>query len=190
MKGRLFSIATLLAVCLAINGRLEAQAKPWIHIEVTEEGASESKVHVNLPLSVVQVALDVAPEKIVSDGHIHIDHHGNNDLSVEDLRRLWQELREAGDAEFVSVEKDDETVTITREGELFLIDVDERSSDEAETVRVRVPVRVVDALFSGEGDALNLRDALEELKDERGEIVRVDGPNENVRIWIDERKGQ
>ena len=70
------------------------------------------------------------------------------------------------------------------------IDVDDRAAGDGETVRIRVPIRVVDALFSGEGDELNLRDALEELKDERGEIVHVEGPDEDVRIWIDERSGK
>ena len=190
MKGRPFFLATTMAVSLLAAGQLEAQAKPWIHVEVIEAGTSQSKVHINLPLSVVQVALDFAPDKIISDGHIHIDHHGHNDISIRDLRKIWQELRDSGEAEFVSVDKEDETVTITREGDTIRLDVDDRSSGGGETVHVKIPIRVVDALFSGEGEELNLRDALEELKDERGEIVRVEGPNEEVRIWIDERSGK
>ncbi len=189
MKGRHFFSVTIMAVFLLTAGELEAQ-KPWIHVEVIEAGSSQSKVHINLPLSLVQVALDLAPDKIISDGHIHIDHHGHNDISVQDLRKIWQELRDSGEAEFVSVDKEDKTVTITREEDTIRIDVDDRSSQSSETVRVRIPIRVVDALFSGEGEELNLRDALEELKDERGEIVRVEGPNEDVRIWIDERSGK
>jgi hypothetical protein len=180
-----------MAVFLLFAGRLDAQT-PWIHVEVTEEGAKQSKVRVNLPLSVALVALEVAPDEIISDGHFNIDHHGHHDISVPDLRRIWQELRDSGEAEFVSVEEEDETVTIVREGDLIRIDVTDRSSDESksETVHVKVPIRVVDALLSGEGEELNLRAAVEELKSERGEIVRVEGPDENVRIWIDERNGK
>ncbi len=46
---------------------------------------------------------------------------------------------------------------------------------------------VVDALFSGEGQDLNLKDAISELKSLRGDIVRVDDGGTNVRIWIDEK---
>ncbi len=191
MNRRPFYLATLMAVALLTAGRLEAQT-PWIHVEVTEEGAKQTKVHVNLPLSVALVALEVVPDEIISDGHINIGHHGHHDISVPDLRRIWQELRDSGEAEFVSVEEEDETVTIVREGDLIRIDVTDRASDESEreTVHIKIPIRVVDALLSGDGEELNLRAAVEELKDERGDIVRVEGPDENVRIWIDERNGK
>lgn len=160
---------------------------PWIHVEVSEPGKAEGKdtqVKVNLPLSIVQVAIDAAPEKFVSEGRVHL-HHMDKDIDVEDLRRMWNELRNAGDAEFVTVESDDETVTVKRAGDLVLIEVDEH--DDGETVRVELPVPVVDALFSGEGETLNLKDALTELRHRRGDLVRVDDGETKVRIWIDER---
>jgi len=49
------------------------------------------------------------------------------------------------------------------------------------------PRPFVDALFSGDGDTLNIEDALSELSKERGDIVRVDDGETKVRIWIDER---
>ena len=61
------------AVALMVSGPLQAQANnPWIHVQVDEAGDESSKVRVNLPLSVVQAALRLAPDKIVSHGHFHL----------------------------------------------------------------------------------------------------------------------
>jgi hypothetical protein len=177
---------TLFAASLAVTlSAIPLQAQtPWIHIEVDENEADASHVKVNLPLSVVQIALEAAPDKIVKDGRIHI-HHTGEDLDVEDLRRMWTELRNAPDSELVTVERKDETVSVRRQGDQFLVDVDDRN--DKHTVRVQLPVAVVDALFSGEGQQLNLKDAIDELKSLRGEIVRVDDGETKVRIWIDEK---
>ena len=177
-----------IAALLLMTSPILAQT-PWVHVEVQEGGDDDTHVRVNLPLSVVQIALEAAPKKFLEDGKIHL-HHGNHDIDVEDLRKMWEELSAVGDAEFVSVEGDDETVRISREGDVFRIVVDERKEGANEQVRVEVPVAVLDALFSGEGESLNLRDALEELKTQRGDIVRIhtgagDGDTK-VRVWIDE----
>jgi hypothetical protein len=97
---------------------------------------------------------------------------------------MWKELRASGDAEIVSVEEKTQTVKIARAGDKIHVRVDDPSRDQA--VNVEVPVTAVDALFSGEGEDLNLRAALEELQKLRGEVVKVDDKNSKVRIWIDE----
>ena len=179
-----------IAALLLMTSPILAQT-PWVHVEVQEGGDDDTQVRVNLPLSVVQVALEAAPKKFLEDGKIHL-HHMNHDIDVEDLRKMWEELSAVGDAEFVSVEGDDETVRVSREGDVFRIVVDERKEGANEQVRVEVPVAVLDALFSGEGESLNLRDALEELKTQRGDIVRIDtvggdgDGDTKVRVWIDE----
>jgi len=183
----LFAALVVALILLPTSQIMADEGSPWIHIRVTEHDGSQAKVSVNLPLSVVQVALDVAPEKIINNGRIRIDHHGHHDLSVIDLRRMWKELRDSGDAEFVTVEEADERIMVTREGDYFKVDVTD-NDDDNETVHVKVPITVVDALLEGEGEELNLRDALEELKDQRGDIVTVEGGDADVRIWIDERK--
>jgi hypothetical protein len=159
---------------------------PWVHVEVDEGGDDNTHVRVNLPLSVVQVALEAAPEKILENGQIHL-HNMDHDLDIEDIRKIWTELREAGDAEFVSIEGDDETVRVRREGDFIRIDVDERKEGASQQIHIEVPVAVVDALFSGEGESLNLGGALDALSTQRGDIVRVDDGETKVRVWIDER---
>jgi hypothetical protein len=189
MRKSAYLLATV-ALVLLPSSLLRAES-PWIHVQVREHDGNRAKVNVNLPLSVVQVAMAAAPEKIISDGHIHIDHHGRHHLSISDLRRIWQELRDSGEAHFVEVEDDQEKVNVFREGDTIRIEIEDLDDDpDRETVNVKVPIAVVDALFSGEGDELNIGDALDLLKDQRGEIVRVEGGDADVRIWIDERSSK
>jgi hypothetical protein len=161
-----------------------ADSVPWLHVRV-EEPNREAKVSVNLPLSVVEAAMKAAPEKVVSDGRIHLGRHGH-DLSLADLRRVWSELRESGDAELVSVEDEDETVRIARAGSQVQIRVEKPGRDTQ--VHVDLPVTLVDALLSGEGESLDLSAALAEVRKLRGEIVRVKDEDSQVRVWIDEGK--
>ena len=181
----------LVALALAVATPLFAQT-PWIHVVVEETGEDDTRVNINLPLSVVQVALEAAPDKIISDGKLHLRHVDKN-LDVASLRKMWAELRDAGDAEFVTIEEDNETIRVRREGDFIRIDIDviddidDRADGKPERVHVHIPVAVVDALFSGDGETLNIKDALSELSKERGDIVRVDDGETKVCIWIDER---
>jgi hypothetical protein len=177
---------TLLPAFLALAfaaAPIRAQT-PWVHVEVDDTEDEGSHVKVNLPLSVVEIALEAAPEKIVDEGRIRIDAT-DHDLDVEDLRKMWNELRNAPDSEWVTVEKKDESVSIRRQSDLILIDVDDRKGGD--TAHIQVPLKVVDALFSGQGQELNLKEAISELKSLRGDIVRVDDGDTKVRIWIDEK---
>jgi len=171
---------------LVLVGAVQASgqaAAPWLHVRV-EEPRRQSKVSVNLPLSVVEIALRAAPDKTVPLGHFNLDHH-RHDLKVADLRRMWAELKMTGDAELVNVEDGDERVRIAREGNLVLIRVEKPAGSDA--VRVEVPTQVVDALLSGDGNELNVKAALVELQKRRGDIVRVNDNGQSVRIWIDEQ---
>jgi hypothetical protein len=187
MRVKTLGLAGLAALMLAgTAGMARAQGpagKAWVHVRV-EEGARQSKVSVNLPVSVVDAALQAAPEEILSHGRIHLGRMGRHDLTVSDLRKAWNEMKATGDAEFATVEEEDQKVRIARAGNLMLIHVDK--TDGQESVRVEVPIEVVDALFSGQGEELNLRAGFAELKKRRGDIVRVKDNHSTVRIWIDE----
>jgi hypothetical protein len=180
------SVGAVLAMGLVagLPGIADAQAAtPWLHVRVEEPGR-QSKVHVNLPLTVVAAVLKAAPEKIASQGRIHFGPSGKT-VSVAEMRRIWTELRTAGDMELVSVEEKDETVKVARRGEIVEVHVQKTGKKDA--VRVEVPVAVVDALLSGEGDTLQIEAAVAELQKRRGEIVNVQDDDSTVRIWIDEK---
>ena len=158
-------------------------AKPWIHVHVEE--AKGSKVDVNLPLSLVQIALKAAPDPLLAHGHLQLGNH--RDVSLADLRKLWVELKKTGDADLVSVEDGDEgeAVSVKRVGELVQVRVDNKA--KGEEVRVDVPVALLDALLSSEGETLNFDAAFTELAKRRGDIVTVKDGADKVRVWIDER---
>jgi len=182
---RRFYMLSAVTVLLSLSALPVAaqEVKPWIHVHVTEGGDSAKNIRVNLPLSVLGVALEVAPEKIVEKGRLKLE---NADISIADIRRLWKELRGAGNVEFVNVVDGDQHVSILREAEIVLIRVTDLKNEKESKVRVEIPIGVVDALFSGEGEELNIAAVIERLQNERGDIVRVQDGDKNVRIWIDE----
>ena len=173
-----------LAILIALPA-LAAAETPWIHVRVEEP---DEKVSVNLPLSVVEVALEAAPEIIESHGDLHLGEH--HDLKIETARKVWRELSAVGDAELVSVESEKENVKVMRKGDLVQVFVDSHDGEDGEEVRVEVPVALVDAILSGEGEEINLKAALTELQKRRGNIVTVREKDSTVRIWIDEQNTQ
>jgi hypothetical protein len=186
MRVKTLGLAGLAALMLAGTAgmaRAQGPAKAWLHVRV-EEANRQSKVSVNLPISVVDAALQAAPEEFMSNGHIHLGKMGKKDLSVSDLRKAWNEMKASGDAEFATVEDEDQTVRVARAGNVMLVHV--KKLDGKESVRVEVPIEVVDALFSGQGEELNICAGFAELQKRRGDIVRVHDENSTVRIWIDE----
>ena len=75
------------------------QGSPWIHVEVQE--GDDSKVHVNVPLSLAAVVAEVLPDQIIGEAAKELHKEG---LSISKLRRLWTAVREVGNAEFVTID--------------------------------------------------------------------------------------
>ena len=180
---RSFLAGVGLVALLVVPAAAHAET-PWIHVRV-EEPEKQTKVAVNLPLSVVEVALEAAPEMIESHGTVNLgEKHG---MKLEDVRKIWAELAAVGDAELVSVEDKDQTVKVWRKADQVHVRVEKGGKEE---VRVEVPVSLVDALLSGEGDTVNIKAAVAELQKKRGDIVTVSEPDTSVRVWIDEQNAQ
>ena len=185
-----------LAALVALPAAMAAAqtGTPWLHVRV-EEARKASKVRVNLPLTVVEAALKSMPEMIEEHGRLHLGKH--HQLKMADLRRVWKELAAVGDAELVTVESEDENVKVMRKGDILQVFVDKKAragkdgkEEGAEQVRVEVPVSLVDALLSSEGDEVNIQAAVAELQKRRGDIVRVQDDDSHVRVWIDEQNTQ
>jgi hypothetical protein len=202
-KSVAFGMGVLALALVPATGALAQTQTAWLHVRV-EEAAKASKVHVNLPMTVVEAVLKASPQILEEHGKIKIgDHHG---MSLADMRRAWKELAAVGDAELVTVESEDENVRVARKGDVVQVFVDHKPSarkaeagpekektgrsGRAEEVRVEVPVSLVDALLSGEGETVNIEAAVSELKKRRGDIVRVHDEGNSVRIWIDEQNTQ
>ena len=98
---------------------------------------------------------------------------------------MWQEVKASGESEFVTLQRGDRTVRVARVGEQFQVRV-----EGDETVRVDLPIVVVDALLSSDGEALNFAAALEQLGELRGDIVSIMGDERQVRVWVDDQAVQ
>ncbi len=203
MRKSILAGVGLLALAAATTAAAQT-GTAWLHVRV-EEAKEASKVSVNLPMTVVEAILKASPEMIEKHGKVHFgEEHG---LKMADIRKAWKALAQVGDAEFVTVESEDENVRVARKGDIVQVFVDakpkavkegaakEGAAKEArhgqpEEVRVEVPVSLVDAFLSGEGEEGNFDAAIAELQKRRGDIVRVKDDDSNVRIWIDEQNAQ
>jgi hypothetical protein len=197
MRKNILASIGLLALAGAAAGTVAAQSAPtpWLHVRV-EEVNDNTKVSVNLPLSVVEAVLKASPEILEKHGRVHIGkHHG---LELADLRKVWKELAAVGDAELVSVESDDENVKVARKGDVVQVFVEKKPWTDKEgkkrrggdNVRVEIPVSLVDAFLSGDGEYGNVEAAIGELRKRRGDIVKVQDDDSHVRVWIDEQNTQ
>ena len=196
MRKSILAGVGLLALSVLPAAQAVAQTgTAWLHVRV-EEAKEASKVAVNLPMAVVEAVLKASPDMIEKHGKIHFgDHHG---MKMADLRQAWKALAQVGDAELVTVESEDENVKVMRKGDLVQVFVDKKAkpgkdgkpAHGGEEVRVEVPVSLVDAFLSGEGEEGNIQAAVAELQKRRGDIVRVRDDDSNVRVWIDEQNTQ
>jgi hypothetical protein len=166
---------------LATAGAAHA-ADLWLHVHVDEHGAQGSKVRVNLPLSMVETAVNMVPDRELHDGKIKI---ADADLSVAQLRDLWKSLAASPDATFVEAEEGDKRVKVAKSGGYLLVHSLE-PGNRGETVDVKVPEKVVEALLSGDGDELDLAAGIRALAARgEGELVTVDSSDAQVRVWVD-----
>jgi flavin-dependent dehydrogenase len=126
----------------------------------------------------------MVPEEYLGHGKIHLDECCES-MSPAELRELWQEIKNSPDMTFVTVEEDDQSVRVWKEAGYLKVHVLEQ--DKNEKVDVQVPLAVVDALLSGEGEELNIEAAIRALVEEgSGELVTVSGDDETVRVWVDD----
>lgn len=178
---------TLAAAALALTlltVSAAAQGSPWLHVEVRDNGGDKGEtVNVNVPFSLASIAMRAVPQKAFEKATEKLE---KNDISIADIRAMWTELRNAGDAELVTVDDADQTVRVVREGDRIRVRVQSKQED-GEQVGVDLPIAVVDALFSGTGEELNIPAAMVELESVRGDVVNVTDKDQTVRVWIDER---
>lgn len=174
-------LVAILILAFTVVGMASADGM-WLHVRVEETDGA--KVKVNLPVSMVEKAIAMVPEEHLRHGKMHLSECCE-DMSPAELRELWQEIKDSPDMTFVTVEEDDQSVRVWKEAGYLKVHVLEQ--DRNEQVDVQVPLAVVDALLSGEGDELNLEAAIRALVDEgQGELVTVSGEDEKVRVWVDD----
>ncbi len=182
MKFQKIRVLLAAATLVIAAGAAQADSDLWLHVKV--DGADGEKVSVNLPLSLIEMAIPMIPDEHFNDGEFVLGGHNGfgHEITVSQLRDLWNELKSVPDMTFVTVEDGDESVTVSKSNGYLQVHADEGD----ERVEVRIPESVVDALLSGSGESLDIRAAITALAEHgEGELVTVNGDNEQVRVWID-----
>jgi hypothetical protein len=174
-----------LAVGLSLlAGAASADTQRWLHIKVHEQNGDRARVSVNLPVTMIEAVAPLVDAKSMHGHHLRIDH---SDIDGADLRQIWQTLRTASDGNYVTVDSDHENVRIKKQNGFMYIQASDRR-ERGEQVEVKIPVSVVDALFSGGDDDLDLGAAMRALaRAGEGEFVSVTSDDATVRIWVDAR---
>jgi hypothetical protein len=177
----LATVAVLLGLASAAGASAGDGDDLWLHVRVDEVGGA--KVRVNLPLRAVESAIELIPEDSLRHGKVVMD---DVEMTVDEIRAVWRDLQASPDMTFITVEDRDETVEVAKSNGYLLVAVAE-DGEHGETVDVRIPASVVDALLSGEEDELEIGASLRALAAHgEGALVTVQSDDEQVRVWIDD----
>jgi hypothetical protein len=188
MQRRLWAIAAVAVMAVALVGIVGAQApapERWLHVRVDSSDEKGETVRVNLPLSVAEKILPAVKANMLEGGKIRLKQ-----LRVQevDIRAILEAVRNSADGEFVTVQGKRENVRVAKKGGYLLVQVRDERPDRLETVDVKVPMAVVDAMLTGEPDELNILAAIRALKAHGDmELVTVKERKQTIRVWIDSK---
>jgi hypothetical protein len=179
-------------VSMFVFAALAIPADRWLHVRVTESGPDGDRVRINIPLSLAVAVLPTIKAHQFCDGKVKVEGHA---LDQVDLRALLEAVRKAQDNQYVTVESKRENVEVAKAGEFLLIKVHENRQGAAKTaparkaantVDIKVPIKVANALLSGKNDELDVLAAVRALGEYPSvELVTVQDESDNVRIWVD-----
>jgi hypothetical protein len=192
-------VVSLVAVATLMAPAANAQAAPaasaqtvsvsshdrWLHVRVTNPDSNEESVRVNVPLELAEKVLPTINKDRLHKGRVRI-----NDIDCHgvDLRALLDAVRTSKDGEFVTVQNKESDVRVAKRNGTLFVHVFEKNHPKKSEVEVKVPIRVVDALFSGDKDELDLIAALHALAAQGDtELVSVKDNENTVRVWLDSK---
>jgi hypothetical protein len=157
----------------------------WLHVRVTNPGTNEETVRVNVPLELAEKVLPTINKDRLHSGKVRFD---DIDCHGVDLRALVDAVRTSKDGEFVTVQNKDSDVRIAKQNGYLFVHVFEKNRPKKSQVEVKVPMKVVDALFSAGKDELDLVAALHALSSQGDtELVSVKDEENTVRVWLDSK---
>lgn len=172
--------AALLAAALPA-GALEQHDGAWLHVAVDEAPPRGATVRVNLPLSLVEAALALVPEGEARRARVVFD---DAEVSLAELEERWHRLgRRSGP--LLTVDEDHRLTIVSRRADELVIESTDRRWG-TERVEVRIAAPVVDALFSGAGDRLDLAAAVRAMATAgAGEVTAISDDGDRLRLWVD-----
>jgi len=202
-------LSTALAIGATASFPLGSQAQSssksdqWIHVRVESKDDGET-VRVNVPVDMAVKVLPAIKHEPLHDGKVHLKCAELNEV---DLHAVLEAVRSSRDAEFVTVQGNGNDVRVAKNGGYLYIHVTDnnrqhnatKNSPSTETsakapstreskVEIKIPMKVVDALLSGEKDELDVVAALHALSAAgETELVSVKDEENTVRVWIDSK---
>ncbi len=157
----------------------------WLHVRVISSDAKGETVRVNVPLELAEKVLPAINKHRLHDGKIKIDDAHVNDV---ELRALVDAIRTTKDGEFVTVQSNDCDVRVAKQNNHLIVHVLDKENSKKSEVEVKVPMKVIDALFSAGKDELDLVAALHALSAQGDtELVSVKDHENTVRVWLDSK---
>lgn len=163
----------------------ETSKDRWLHVRVICEDNKGETVKVNVPLELAEKVLPAVNHDRLHNGKVTIDRAEMNDV---DLRAIMDAIRTTKDGEFVTVQSRDNEVRVAKENSHLIIHVVDKSGSKKSQVEIKVPMKVVDALFSAGKDELDLVAALHALGTQGDtELVSVKDSENTVKVWLDSK---
>jgi ABC-type oligopeptide transport system substrate-binding subunit len=157
----------------------------WLHVRVTNPSRNEESVRVNVPLELAEKVLPTINKNRLHSGRVKFD---DIDCHGVDLRALVDAARTSKDGEFVTVQNRDSDVRVAKRNGTLFVHVFEKNKPRRSEVEIKVPMKVVDALFSGDKDELDLVAGLRALSAQGDtELVSVKDDENTVRVWLDSK---
>jgi hypothetical protein len=164
----------------------------WLHVRVISSDNKNESVKVNVPLEMAEKVLPAINKDRLHNGKVKFDNH---DMDGVDVKALLDAVRTAKDGEYVTVQGTDGDVRVAKQGGYMLVHVTEKHSYDKNgktfdksKVEVKVPMKVVDALFSAGKDELDIVAALHALSAHGDtELVSVKSDENTVRVWLDSK---
>jgi hypothetical protein len=177
-----------------------SKSDQWIHVRVESKDDDGETVRVNVPIEMAEKILPVINHENLQRGKVRID---NAHLDDVDLRALLDAVRTSKDGEYVTVQSNKgENVRVAKNsGYLYIHVTEKKGKDRGDKhagakddsaieskVEIKVPMKVVDALFSAGKDELDIVAALHALSSNGDtELVSVKDNQDTVRVWIDSK---
>lgn len=184
----------LLAAVVLLMGAQGQQPEQWLHVRVDDTKVDGEMVRVNLPLSVAEKVLPAIRAHKLSEGKIRLSELRVHDV---DVRAILEAVKGSPDGEFVTVESNrrnkQENVRVAKQSGYLLVKVRElkkTGTPEAseETVDIKIPMTVVDAMLSAGPDEIDVLAGLRALRAHGdAELITVKERTQTVRIWIDRK---
>jgi len=162
-----------------------AKQDRWLHVRVISSDAKGETVRVNVPLELAEKVLPAINHDRLHGGKVKIDCTHVNDV---DLRAMVEAIRTAKDGEYVTVQSNENDIRVAKQDNHLIVHVLDKGKSKKSQVEIKVPMKVVDALFSAGKDELDLVAALHALSAAGDtELVSVKGDDNTVRVWLDSK---